>query len=480
MHQRLDRPVFGHRDRNSQGLEAGLHHPRGQHGAGHIALLGRDDIQAAAQAAQGLIQIGIQGLHLLDGLFNHQCLAQVRARFFAELVSESLGLGTNPNYVKGRLQTQIPEAVEQGIARLVLATARLKHTNPLLVVGHGQDGADRRFAFPLGRRSQNQRHRSLHQLPQLLRISRFQIHHFHRHAGFGDPLGDRLGQPIAVAIVGHIEHGGSGFRFGLGLAPVAIATGEFNHVVAQQGAVAGGDRVVAGEGIHPLHGSQDRSSIRGHQAFVIEPKIWLDRPQIRIKQVIAAIVHPKGIAGVEGLRPVVIGKDCVWPMEIGRIQKLQHMPLAQIQALAAFHQQFAEGLVNQIFQKLNRHLGSHHGDIRIQGQQIRHQAAVIRFRVAHHQVINLGRVDRALQGIQIELAKFGVGGVHQGHFVPTNQEGVIGCAVLQAKFNIKAIAIPVQRSNRQGLGGNLGGLNRQPLLGLRTFCGDNHARTSWA
>jgi hypothetical protein len=53
LHQGFDRPVFSHGHGEAQGLEAGLVHPGGQHGAGQFPFLGGDDVQSAADAAQG-------------------------------------------------------------------------------------------------------------------------------------------------------------------------------------------------------------------------------------------------------------------------------------------------------------------------------------------------------------------------------------------------------------------------------------------
>ena len=48
-----------------------------------------------------------------------------------------------------------------------------------------------------------------------------------------------------------------------------------------------------------------------------------------------------------------------------------------------------------------------------------------------------------------------MGGIDEGEFVATNDEGVIGGAVLQSKFNIKSITFPVHRSNRRRIGCNV-------------------------
>ena len=72
-----------------------------------------------------------------------------------------------------------------------------------------------------------------------------------------------------------------------------------------------------------------------------------------------------------------------------------------------------------------------------------------------------------------------MGGVDQRRFFATNEEGIVGGAVLQAEFDVEAIAIPIQRANRRRLVSNTCNLHRKALLS-RVFSlgnGGNHSKS---
>jgi len=105
---------------------------------------------------------------------------------------------------------------------------------------------------------------------------------------------------------------------------------------------------------------------------------------------------------------------------------------------------------------------AHHRHLGRQFQDIPHQAAVVRFGVADDEIVDVGRVDESLEGVEVQVAKLGVGRVNQGGFFPPNDEGIVGRAVLQAELDVEAIAVPIERSDRRGVCGDVLHLHRQP------------------
>ena len=71
-------------------------------------------------------------------------------------------------------------------------------------------------------------------------------------------------------------------------------------------------------------------------------------------------MQAEGVAGKQHASFVVIGKDRVGPVQIGRADKLQKVAVAQIKGVAIFHDQPLKGAVHQIFKEGDRHLSAHH------------------------------------------------------------------------------------------------------------------------
>ena len=76
------------------------------------------------------------------------------------------------------------------------------------------------------------------------------------------------------------------------------------------------------------------------------------------------------------------------------------------------------------------------------------QAGVVRFGVAHDEMVNRGGIDLCLQKRQPGGLEFEMAGVDQGCALAPHQKGVVSRAVAQAKFDVKATAVPVKRTNR--------------------------------
>lgn len=55
---------------------------------------------------------------------------------------------------------------------------------------------------------------------------------------------------------------------------------------------------------------------------------------------------------------------------------------------------------------------------------------MIGFGVADDEIVDVLGVDLLFEAVEIELPEFFVGGVHQGNFFASDEEGVIGGSVL--------------------------------------------------
>lgn len=69
---------------------------------------------------------------------------------------------------------------------------------------------------------------------------------------------------------------------------------------------------------------------------------------------------------------------------------------------------------------------------------------MVRFGVGDDKIVNMLGVYHLLEGMEVKLLEFGMGGVYESIFLPSfDNIGVVGSAVLEAKFNIKTVSIPV-------------------------------------
>ena len=168
-------------------------------------------------------------------------------------------------------------------------------------------------------------------------------------------------------------------------------------------------------------------------------------------------MQAEGIAGVEDAGAVIEGEDRVGPVQVGSAQKLEavlHAAVrvrAQIQLLAALHRPALERAMHLVFQKLNRHFGSHNLDLRVEVDQVPDQARVVGLGVAHDQVVDCLGIDLLLQHRQPGAFELEVAAVDQGGALTSHQKAVVGGAVAQAELNIEAAAVPIERADRGGV-----------------------------
>ena len=188
-------------------------------------------------------------------------------------------------------------------------------------------------------------------------------------------------------------------------------------------------------------------------------------------------MQAEGIAGVEDAGAVVEGKDRVGPVQVWSAEKLEAVGHAtggvgaQIELFAAFYRPAFEGPVHLVRQKLDRHLGGDDLDFGVEVEQVADQARVVGLGVGNDQVIDRQRVDLLLQERQPAAFKFEVAGVDQSGALSPHQEAVVGGAVAQAKLNIKAAAVPVERADRGGVGPDRCALERKAWGGTRGWGG---------
>ena len=228
-------------------------------------------------------------------------------------------------------------------------------------------------------------------------------------------------------------------------------------MVAQQRPMTHRHRADLGQAIHALERLQHAAGVGAHQAVVIEAEVGCDRPWIGVEQLLGAVVQAEGIAGVEDGGAVIERKDRVGPVQVGSAEKLEAVGhatggvCAQIELFAAFHRPAFEGPVHLILKKLDRHLGAHDLELGVEVEQVADQARVVGLGVGNDQVIDCFGVDQPLQQRQPAAFKFEVAGIDQGGALAPHQEAVVGGAVAQAKLNIKAAAVPVERADRGGV-----------------------------
>ena len=369
LHQGLDRPVLGHRHREPRRLEAGLAHPARHHGAAAqgfpFPLPRRNHIQSAGKPAQGLVEVAIEALHCRDRLLAGEQLAQVGAGLLAALVILGRGHLADPQRLEGLLLAQTPQLGGHGVDRFVVAAVGVVAGHPLAALQGRQQGADRGLQLRIGLGRPGGHHHGAgfpHQGGQLLGIGGAQIHQLHLGFGLADAAGDRLADAVAEAVLAQVTDRRIGLPLAAAGAPVAVVAQPEIKVVAQQRAVAHGDRVECRQRVHALHRLQHAAGVGAHQAVVVEAEIGGDGARIAVEQLLRAVMQAEGIAGVEDAGAVVEGEDRVGPMEVGGTEELEAVRHAaagvgaQIQLLAALDGAGAEGAVHLVFQELDRHL----------------------------------------------------------------------------------------------------------------------------
>ena len=107
-----------------------------------------------------------------------------------------------------------------------------------------------------------------------------------------------------------------------------------------------------------------------------------------------------------------------------------------------------------VLQELNRNLGSHDLDLRIQIQEVADQAGVIGFGVTDDQQIDRLWIDLLLQQRDPSVTELGVAGVNQSGAFPAHQKAVVGGSVAQSEFNVEAAALPVEGTDGAAVGRN--------------------------
>mmetsp|Transcript_29244 Transcript_29244/g.82533 ORF Transcript_29244/g.82533 Transcript_29244/m.82533 type:complete len:221 (+) Transcript_29244:1197-1859(+) len=190
---------------------------------------------------------------------------------------------------------------------------------------------------------------------------------------------------------------------------------------------------------------QHRSSVGLHEAVVVESVVGLDLHEVHVKEILGAVVHAKGIAGEYAGCAVVVGKDCVRPVQVGCNHKLQQVAAAKIDLVAVLDLLGLEVKVHQVRQELEAHLGAEDGRIGGHLDDVWHQPGVVRLRVAHNDVVQLGEIQLPLQRRDVQLPELLVGGVDESClFASIDDVGVVCGSVLQAELDVKPVPVPVQ------------------------------------
>ena len=472
LQQGFDGPVLGDGHGDAGGIKAGLADPAGDHRGGALLLAGGHHVEASRETTEGFVEIAIEGLHRRDGLGPGQQLTEVGAGFFAALVVVAIGHLAHPQGLEGLLLAHAAQLRGDRVNRLVVAAVGVVAADPLFGFQGRQQGADRGLEFRVGVGGpgwDDDGARFTNQGAEFLGVGGPQVHELHLGFGFTDAAGNGLAEAVAEAVLAQIANGGIGLPFAAVAAPVLVVPHPEVEVVAQQRAVAGGDRVDGAlEAIHALHRLEDAAGVGAHQAVVIEAEVRSEGAGVQIEGVLGAVVHPEGIAGVEDPGAVVEGKDGVRPVQVGGTEELKAVldaalgVGAQVEFIAAFDRAALEGAMHLVFQELNGDLGAHDFNVGVEVDDVTDQAGVVGFGVADDQNVDRFGIDLLLEQVQPGPFELEVAGVDEGGALTPHQKAVVGGAVAQAELNVEAAAVPVQGADRGGVAGDGLALQAQP------------------
>ena len=205
----------------------------------------------------------------------------------------------------------------------------------------------------------------------------------HLHLRLADAAGNCLAETIAKTNLAEIANRHIGLPPTALATPLAVVIHPQSQVIPQQGAVPHRNHLDSRQCFHALEGLQHTAGIGAHQAVVIETKIRSDSTRIEVIEIVAAIMQTEGVTGEEHSSAVIVGKDRVGPMQIGRTEKLKTVGRsavavgAQIKDITRLDSPAAEGSMHLVFEKLDRHLGGNDFHLGISINNISNQAGMV-------------------------------------------------------------------------------------------------------
>ena len=154
-------------------------------------------------------------------------------------------------------------------------------------------------------------------------------------------------------------------------------------------------------------------------------------------------------------------------MKVGRHDELKLVSTAEVDNTAALHHLLLEGELDKILEELQAHLAADDGDLGVELENGTDQTAVVGLGVRAHQVIDVFDVHDAGEGVDVQLAEFLVRGVYEGGLISALDDvGVIRGTLLEAEFDVEAVAVPVEGANARGVGADLRHLRLKALGSL--------------
>ena len=289
-------------------------------------------------------------------------------------------------------------------------------------------------------------------LPHLSGVGGDHIVGPHIDAAHGaDALCDGLRQLPGVAVgadVGDDDRGpGIGVDDG---GPLLIGVQHPGDIAVQHRAVAGADHLQL-QGPHPPQGVQHEGLVGADDAVVVVlggPQIALVVGDLAGQDAVAGVVGAEGVAGHQELVLPDIGVHGVGPVEVGHHHELQG-PAVQRQGLAVPDGEGVEIPVDDLLEEADGTGGGHNFDPWIQLQQPLHAAAVVRLRVADHQIVHLLDGRDLLHLRKPAVQALDLGGLKEDCVMLGLEDiGVIGGAKLRIHDDVEYSQVVVQGAGK--------------------------------
>ena len=266
-----------------------------------------------------------------------------------------------------------------------------------------------------------------------------------------NPFSNGLRQLSGVAIGTDIGNNDRGTRIGVDdSGPLLISLQHPGNVTVQHRAMAGADHV-QGQRLYTAQGVQHERLVRPDDAVIVilgGPEIALVIRHLTGQDTIAGVVGAEGVTGNQDLVLPDIGVHGIRPVKVGHHHELQGLSI-QLQSLAVPDRDGVEVPVNNLLKKTNGAAGGYNLDPWIELQQPLHAAAVVRLRVADHQVVHLIDGSDLPHLFKPAVQALNLGGLKE-HRMPAGFQniGVVGGTKLRVHDDVEHPEVMIQGSGK--------------------------------